>query len=697
MGKVQKKMDISILEAVDNLTMMADIDTTELTKNPKLLLEHLREKAKWLTYESKKLTDEKIKSTFSSIHHYLELLGKKAIQEEQKVHYQRGMIAMMGLTHDAIEKADLLKKSIFSKEQSLSIKEYEEVKNLNKFFKEFSEHDLDKSLVSDELDLKGALYAKNPKELIKDFNVLKNDTDYELLFIRRDDGQPFFSQEVLTHARYICEFDMMFLDFVEENPLRMVKIVQDEEACIVADEIYQKIQTSAKVFLKAFKARQEDTLSQLLYSAIVALTAAKNPQNLLRSKRHKNCLEYFHDFYYFLHQICGHQLIDHLEDDEYHQKCQAVIKELTSWFFLHPMEHDLAIETINQLIQKGQLKPIKRHSIWNFFLLSYEKLDSELKKSPSGPIFKLIEQYESGEFEEGFNSIGQGNTPSKILDFVMNDKTRSLLYLPSPTLQEESAKAKPIEEFSAFLHLNPTKSLLLFNLQDKQYVSKARVDAIEKLSSTYSNLHVVSLPKDNHFYHQIEEYFDLEEASSFLKALYDQVQGAPVSGFGFPKKLKIEKLKEFSQKIIPWIHEKFFSKNKILTRKNRLDFIELFYGLLAIKVMEMLDCDYLSFTCKDAIDVGSLANLQFYALLKYFIDPNAPLTELDQRALIKIALVPAFIQRTRMPSYKRLERMLSFLSVFEAATSFSEADKEALLKFFPKSHFKEMRWVEDAA
>ncbi|NBO23930.1 MAG: hypothetical protein EBU93_01630 [Chlamydiae bacterium] len=693
MAKTKRKLDLSVLEAVDNLSSMAEIDLEEGKNNRQVLLEKLKERANWISYESKKQTDEKIKETFSTIHHYLEYMQKQPKAQEKKNHFQNGVQAIKGLMQEAIYKIDGLKKILHPKEKMTSIQNFEEVQQLNQFIQDFEKFYYDPKVAEEEMDLPGSLYAYDPKELIKDYTVLKNDTDYELLFIRREDNLPFFSQEALAHAKMICDFDLSYIDFAQDNPLAMMKIVQDDEACTVAQEIYEKIKEEMTLFLKAYKSHQEDSISSLLFRALIALTAAKNPENLMKTDRKKSCLAYFKDFHTYLEMVTSHQLISKLDEDPYHEKVKKVIQKMNGWFFLHSMDHPKGVEVIKELLHKGQLKPMKRHSIWSWFLDSYHILEEKLKKYPNAPVFKLIEQYENGDFDRGFDSIYQGNTPSSILTFILNDKPIQLLYLPSPTLQSKVNKANIISEFDAFLNLNPSKKLILFNLQDRQFAAKARTHEIEKAPLNHPNLKVVSLSKDTHFYHQQQEYFDLDEAASFMKALYDQVQGAPVSGLHFPSSINIENLKHFSQAIIPWIHEHLFAKNKTLTRKNRLDFIEIFYGFLIFEIIQISKVDYVSFTCKDALDIGSLNNLQFFSLLQFFINPQAELKEADHDSLVKIALVPAFIQRGRLAAFSRIERMISALSTFDEIHSLHFDEYQKLFKLFSHLSITDWHWT----
>jgi len=138
----------------------------------------------------------------------------------------------------------------------------------------------------------------------------------------------------------------------------------------------------------------------------------------------------------------------------------------------------------------------------------------------------------------------------------------------------------------------------------------------------------------------------------------------------------------------------FFAKNSQLLRKDRLDFIEIFYGFLILEIIFLSKVDFVSFTCKDALDIGSMNTLQFFTMLRFFKNPKEPLSDEDQDRLLQVALVPAFIQRCRMTSYSRLERMLSAMTTFEEAYDFSDSDINKLFSFFAEKKIEDINWLD---
>ena len=89
------------------------------------------------------------------------------------------------------------------------------------------------------------------------------------------------------------------------------------------------------------------------------------------------------------------------------------------------------------------------------------------------------------------------------------------------------------------------------------------------------------------------------------------------------------------------IHTLFFGGKKMLTHRNRLDFIEIFYILLTLKLIEESSPDSMSFTCKDALDTGIVHSAELFAFLRLLNDPS-PCHQGRARLLRLDALCPCF-------------------------------------------------------
>src|SRR5690606_3057194 len=152
---------------------------------------------------------------------------------------------------------------------------------------------------------------------------------------------------------------------------------------------------------------------------------------------------------------------------------------------------------------------------------------------------------------------------------------------PSPTRQSIIKKAEIADEFLGFLRSlsGEKKRHLIINLQDRtSWKEFARARALETLQLNAEFNHqlvVMSFPKDTDFYHQTNEYLNLNKAEDFLKAFKAQSESAEECGYFFPPALKKNEIIRFAENAFPLIHELFFHAKNSLTRRNREDFIEI--------------------------------------------------------------------------------------------------------------------------
>ena len=99
------------------------------------------------------------------------------------------------------------------------------------------------------------------------------------------------------------------------------------------------------------------------------------------------------------------------------------------------------------------------------------------------------------------------------------------------------------------------------------------------------NLTVITLPKNTDFYHQFAPYQDLDHAALFIDQ-FEEHLGSETSGFYFPQRVHKEIFNGFSKELLEGVHETFFDNKAMLSRKERLDFIEIVYTLLTLKVID---------------------------------------------------------------------------------------------------------------
>jgi hypothetical protein len=311
-----------------------------------------------------------------------------------------------------------------------------------------------------------------------------------------------------------------------------------------------------------------------------------------------------------------------------------------------------------------------------------------LLKFPNGPLFKILDLIrEEGQDDASvpFDPIGQENLPCRIFQFARKEKTIDVLRCPSPIRQSLINKADIVDEFRGFLRalaiLGGKKRHLLINLNDRtswrEFVRSQVLENLHKNAEFSQNYFAITLPKDTDFYHQNNEYLNLNRADDFLTALLDQIEGGEGCGYFFPAVWKKEEILNFCKAILPEIHTHFFHKKETLSRRNREDFIEIFYQFLILKAIEQLSPDTLSFTCKDGIDAGAAQGATFYGFIQFFGEGCSSKEERD--FLLWLFYTPALFVRERAIDPERLNRALSALERCETEIA---AYRDRIVKTF---------------
>jgi hypothetical protein len=241
---------------------------------------------------------------------------------------------------------------------------------------------------------------------------------------------------------------------------------------------------------------------------------------------------------------------------------------------------------------------------------------------------------------------------------------------PSPTHQEFIHKAGVKGEFKAFLracgHEKTFKKCLLLNLQDrtnwKEHFRCAAIEDLAEHESFAKQLEIVSLPKDTEFYHQLAPYHQENHADVFIKHLKEQIHDES-GGFRISDIIRKEISKTFINEAISAIHRIFFSNQNILVREQRLDFIEIFYLFLELKIIDVVKPDMIGITCKDAVDVTATTAAELFVFVKMLTQGR--LSENDQEHLDLMLYGPSLLYRERLILPERFNRMNAMIKTIE--------------------------------
>lgn len=677
--------EISVMEAVDHLSQMAELDISlpeDVEKVQPLTEEQMGEKMHALSWHDREYDTynrERVRETFRAVLKYMKDLYDKDKGQLRDEQTQRGIQAIMMLASEAAQKLDTFT-DIFKGEPVAELKEFKELQHfyLTKVVQRFQTVVEPEDKWKEEWGI-GEI-AGETKEGIRDLETVRRDEHYELFLVRRDDGRPYFYPSLLQHMTLVGLLDGLWTQTQREDLFQRIEIIRDREYNALAKEILKTAAAHIDTYYKEAMNFKQLEFVTAMNCALMALMLAANSRNLLQTTSGKSSAKYFADFQVYLRRALTSpsERFPHL----------ALV--LCHAFFMRTLSNKDMVAFIKMLIEKGNQYNINQtptrspDSLWNSILDADDNIRYLFRQFPNGPLMKSVGLFAREDELSGFDPIVQQNLPAQLFTFENTEMHISCLRLAAPVRQTVLKTAEILPEFTEFLKsLQRRGRHLLINLQNRTSTEEhARCMVLEQLSS--DPLTVVTLPKDTDFYTQSGTYVELNEAHLFKKQLHEQIASAEQCGFYFPGGFDALK---FTDRAINAIHSLFFANKEILTHKNRLDFIEIFYLLLTLKMIEEFKPDSLSFTCKDAIDTGAAASAGLYAFLSMMND-----SPIKQDFLLWMLYAPAVSARWRAIESKRLNRIVSAMTLIcGELEAHRRTVVEELGSLFKLSFFKDIK------
>ena len=719
----KKVEELSVMDAVDNLTHMAEIDLTAPVREEgepvELTEEQISERLHSLSWHDPEYfvyNRERVKETFRVIQNYLKQIYEKEKGQLRDASTQKGIQAIMLLAAEAAQKMDKYAEKVTGakKEESIAqLKEYQDLQHyyqtkiVHKFqnyveIKEGWQDEWSQAAEGDLLDVQ--------RQGLKDLDTVRQDKEYELFMVRKEDGKPFFNRDLLRHLRLVGEFDEVFSESFGEDPFLRIKMIQDRDLHTTAKEILHLVAPYIDDYYKEALHYKDMEFVASINKAIMALMLAANPRNLMQNTAGKSCVSYFTDFHYYLRRaLSSQEYIKYISNppDSSHRFFHILLNlshGLSTSFFVRLGNRKEMVAFIRFLIEeggKGSSTQSATHSpvsIWNNLGDEDEHIRYLLKKYPNGPLMKAIDVFRADQQLIGFDPFAQENLPGQLYTLINDQMHISCLRMPCPVRQEYISKAELAEEFYGFLRSIGSEKRgqrhLLINLQDRtSWQEHARCLALEDLQKKAEfakSLVVVTLPKSGDFYMQSGSYINLNDAKEFINTFKEQIASGEQCGYFLSGAMKSKEIEEFVSEAMKMIHRYFFGDKDSLLRKNRLDFIEIFYLFFTLKIIDVCKPDTISFTCKDAVDTGAAANAEFYAFIK-MMNGLKPWEKDDKDFLSWMLYSSALVLRERAIDNQRLNRMLSALTVVNAEleAQLSEVIK-ASSKLYTLPFFKDL-------
>ncbi len=689
----KSKVLINLEMSLSNLSLISGID---MGRPPRLGVIHgitfvldgddfPMESVQWLSGEGAEPILDILDRSYWAIHHHLISLRDNPKTDWESKRVEEGVAAIMTLVGESARKIDLYLAFRLGHVLATKVVDREEFRSLQKFY---LQHIRSKFSNGIEGDLAWSEEWLENKEApasavcgLKDFETVRKDGEYELFYLRNEDGKPYFNPALLRNIKLTVEMESLS-DTFEEDPLLQVRSMLDRDSQASANQILGESHAQWILFFKMSKKFVGHELAQALGKVATALFLAANHRNLLQHTSLKNCLQYFDDFIFFLRAA--------LKTSEYQKwvayppdssdKVALLLLELThslcsSLFLRAGGIKQEAIGLIHRTMRKGEemSQAMEKHlakaeSVWGQFFLDDERLRALLSHFPNGSLFKILDIVRESQDENAvvsFDPIAQGNLPSRLYRIDWGEKKMQAMHLPAPICQSVINKVEIVDEFRAFLrrYKDLSKKHFLINLQDRtswrEFSRSKKLETLQHNAEYTKSYASITLSKDTDFYHQANEYALLNQAEDFISALKAQIASEAECGYYFPPSWNPSERFAFVEDAIRLIHAQFFHNKKELHRKDREDFIEIFYQLLVLKALEHYSPDSMSFTCKDALDVGSAASAIFYGFIKMLTEETSMKEERD--FFLWLFYVPALLVRERAADPERIHRALSVL------------------------------------
>lgn len=671
---------LTITEAVETLSTLADLELDQ-TLIDYMQISPQEERPTIWHIEEEDITSvmKKVQELFGVILNYFQSHYKKGNYVVLDSHTTEGIQAVMLLIGEAAKKLDRYTALLNASTPSVTnLKEY---KKLQEFYqtqiaRKIEEGTLSKwilALSRQRLDREAMEEVKGPSlsnHIFVDLDTAKNDSEYELFLIHKEDGTRFFNPRLIRSMKLACDFGGYLGGMAEGNPLESIHLWLDRGAYESAKNILHFCRPTLEKFHHWIKGEGE--MEGCITKAILALMMCSNPHQLTNGAT-KSCCNYFHDFLSFLRSALHTREYQRLvtyppeQADERAYALLSVLHKLCQALYTQMQGDKEILPNVLQLVQPQEASKGVAHSVWSHQMEIYQSLALLMKQYPNGGLFKTLAGLEEEEWRV-YDPLFQNNLPANLFSFEWDHHTIKNIRMPAPLFQEVIQKASIVEEFKGFLRslVPDEEKCLVINLQDRtSWREKSRCIAIEELQrhpDFEDLLVVVSLTKDTEFYHQEAPYEKENHADRFIKEFQVQLEEED-HGFSFPEAIREQLWPNFIPEMLHQIHQEFFGGRNLLTREHRLNFIEIAYLLLELKIIAIVKPTVVSLMCKDGLDVSAESNALLYIVLHWMQEEELTPYELEQVSLI--LHLPAIAVRERLLLPERFNRFQRALKALE--------------------------------
>ncbi len=685
----------SVVEAIQEMETISNLATDNLANNAVLTppintpSAAVSTKSKFDPTRDQSTVVNIVKNTFQKIHHYIKSFYQNAnlvIDERQLSKIK----TIMGLTDQAVKKLDRCTGLFYQHQNNINeLEEYRELQHSYQKMLDQSGHKVrinsDIKLLESKLD-SGDESARSIDDFSLDINDIKKDKDYELLLIRRENGAHFFNPHLLHDLKMICNFEIVWNERSQIQSFDTAwQAWQDRVFRAYGRTILKALGHRLNLFWHEAHKVHDHILVTLVSKALLALMMSTYEHQYTENVvQNKSSADYFRDFQFFLRNA--------LQTNVYQQYLTYAANTRHEWILqlidlLHVICRTIylnlqlsadSVKTISGWLKEayeGRHRHLRKtNTALDSFKLSnkladdYHLFTNFLNGWCDNSFMKFLKTFQQPL--PSFDSILQGNLPHQLFTICLPNKRYNVIRQPSPIKQQYIHKATINEEFRDFILYSAQKkdksSHLLINLQNiNDWRTQARCQALndlQKRPDLEEALQVVSFALDNDFYQQSNLHAHSHHASAFKKEFKHRLLSSK-DGYFFPQTIVRSELEEFIDNTFDVLHRLFFHHKNVLSKDNRIVFIDLFHLFLELKCIEWLQPDSLSFSCKDGIDAGEVNSVALFVLLNLLNNQSINSHELEY--ITAMLYGPSLLIRARCVEEVVFGRMINLIKMVE--------------------------------
>lgn len=716
----KEKEDLSIVSAVETLSNIADLEFEAIIHDPRMKegqdSSSIVQTVRWLHQKNAERMNAIIREKFHIVLNYLKHFYRAEKERFARSESVEGIRTIMLLVDEAAENLDKYT-SLFLGAQQKSVKKTKEFIGLCDFYKKniipIATHARVASWIG-AFPLETLLESARPSSvkwteipalsvLGVELEGLKNDLDYELLFLRQPDGTRFFAPKLLRTLKLASDVENVTVQNTEiENEVEALAHDQmSSEVRYLLGEVYPLIDS---FFHMAEKANEHQAYLNL-YQTCVALLAASVHAILPQAPRSekKGVFEYFNDFSMFLREefhISGFQrLLTYPPHNEYSWEYSVfrLVQAFSSAIIAGAPLSKEFVQGIKGLVTQALTRaaeqaPAPDGTVSRQLLVEKSALRFFLKELKNTTLSRLIHLFE-GEGWTVFEPILGESIPTHMFDLSWRGSLIPLIRLPSPTSQEYVNKAHISDVFHSAIHryLAQKKACLIINLQDRtSWKESARALAIEEFCSKREKderFFVLTQNRSNEFYFQTAEYASMHAAEDFKEELVSQLTEPGSGSFWSFEQISIPDLKA----LVESVHTHVFGGKNVLPKEKRIEFIEFIYTIMILRAIGSCHPDVIFVSCKNGLDVTLSTVCSLFSFLSLIHQNSFSSDDIDWLRAILFGV--SLVKRQRLIFPERQERVCSFIQFLEKTiASLGKAEEkalhEAIARFLPHEIFK---------